>query len=732
MFELQGPDPLSVCEPTQSPAEKTPGLSGREPRTEAERRNPKDGSEDRHTAQTRPDIPHGVYLESMDYARDDVYSHEEKRKAWETVASMTLYHNDAMVERWNKEIDTYLVFAGLFSAVLTAFNVQSYILLQPAAPDPSLAVLQQMSAQLTSFSINPPSINSTQRSTSDGPSTNTPPPVPRWAVWLNALWFSSLILSLSSASIGILVKQWLSENTSDSFGTSRDITRRRKYRLDNLVLWRVEDIIDIIPVLLQSAVALFLAGLLVLLWNIHHGVAAVSAILIALLAIFTICTTVLPLYDPRCAYVSPPTRYLYKCWGPKRFAYWLCVWTTSGCRTTTRFFRTSEESLCDLYRHISSFLSPHRWNTLWNTTLATLRRLKRIALLPEDWRESKKTWQDRERSAVDVLARDLDTQILVEAYSSTLHPDALSAAAVCLTDFPYSDVVTYFRRLHQSARKHFGDAVASKDGPLGRGNQQQLLWLQIILCVLLDGGSPLSGDEVAALRVHFKHGSWSSGMQAPDSEWAVSTLNSMSDYLDTWGTSSEEQYVDQDRLQMERGYLIDNAMGRDIPLTKVLLLDVTRTYREVRLKGQCLTDTSVEDTKAAHMVYLQSVDPFLERAERAMTSPLSSTDLNTVRTYMQDVLTELTGFLLDLFAQDKMWSTIEAECLRRVMWEVRRLDDRSVEECIPHVLVPDILHLAEKLETAPHYIDNNVWGINEYARTIKANIIRVKGKPNPA
>lgn len=85
----------------------------------------KDGSEDRHTAQTRPDIPHGVYLEvrcpyrvlafltpiqSMDYARDDVYSHEEKRKAWETVASMTLYHNDAMVERWNKEIDTYLVF----------------------------------------------------------------------------------------------------------------------------------------------------------------------------------------------------------------------------------------------------------------------------------------------------------------------------------------------------------------------------------------------------------------------------------------------------------------------------------------------------------------------------------------------------------------------------------------------------------------------------------------------
>ena len=45
--------------------------------------------------------------------------------------------------------------AGLFSAILTAFNVQSYILLQPASPDPTLAVLQQISLQLNSFSVNP-------------------------------------------------------------------------------------------------------------------------------------------------------------------------------------------------------------------------------------------------------------------------------------------------------------------------------------------------------------------------------------------------------------------------------------------------------------------------------------------------------------------------------------------------------------------------------------------------
>ncbi|OJT11005.1 hypothetical protein TRAPUB_12459 [Trametes pubescens] len=321
MSEVQARGPISVGEATRPLTANRPGLSGREARVEAERLGT-----------------------SMDYTREEVYTREEKRKAWEKVASMTLYHNDAMVERWNKEIDTYLVYAGLFSAVLTAFNVQSYILLQPAVPDPSLAVLQQMSAQLASFSINAPFINSTQRSSSDRSNTDFSPPVPRWAVWLNALWFSSLILSLSSASIGILVKQWLSESTSDSFGTSREVTRRRKYRLDSLVLWRVEDIIDIIPVLLQGAVALFLAGLLVLLWNLHHCVATVSAILIALLAIFTISTTILPLFNPRCAYVSPPTRYLYKIWEPKRFAYWTCVSITSGCRITTRFFSRGHQN----------------------------------------------------------------------------------------------------------------------------------------------------------------------------------------------------------------------------------------------------------------------------------------------------------------------------------------------------------------------------------------------------
>ncbi|KAL1940416.1 hypothetical protein VTO73DRAFT_8988 [Trametes versicolor] len=137
----------------------------------------------------RPAVPGPVSFLDVLKMRSKVYTQEEKSKAWSDAAGMVQIHSDDMIRRWNQEIDTYLVFAGLFSAILTAFNVQSYLLLQPAAPDPSFVVLQQISAQLGSFSISPHFVNSTQPP-STSPSdvdARTPPRVPCWAVWLNSL-----------------------------------------------------------------------------------------------------------------------------------------------------------------------------------------------------------------------------------------------------------------------------------------------------------------------------------------------------------------------------------------------------------------------------------------------------------------------------------------------------------------------------------------------------------------
>ncbi|KAI0631987.1 hypothetical protein C8Q77DRAFT_892221 [Trametes polyzona] len=218
-----------------------------------------------------------------------------------------------MIQRWNSEIDTYLVYAGLFSAILTAFNVQSYLLLQQAPPDPTLAVLQQISLQLSSFStsIPPTFINSTYPALGPG-SSPSDSPTTLSAVWLNTLWFSSLILSLSSASVGIMVKQWVNEyNSGIASGTSRAIAQLRQYRLNGLIGWHVRHIVMAIPILLQVSLGLFLAGLLVLLWTLNQTVATVVSVLVGILFAFVVLTTLLPLIKPGCAYLSPQTLALY-------------------------------------------------------------------------------------------------------------------------------------------------------------------------------------------------------------------------------------------------------------------------------------------------------------------------------------------------------------------------------------------------------------------------------------
>ncbi|KAL6301875.1 hypothetical protein BKA93DRAFT_693721, partial [Sparassis latifolia] len=80
--------------------------------------------------------------------------------AWKRCTEDLKEHDDASVRAWTRkeEIDTLLVFApDLFSGVLTAFNVQSYQLLQPSpSPDPTIQLPSQActAAQVNSLSFN--------------------------------------------------------------------------------------------------------------------------------------------------------------------------------------------------------------------------------------------------------------------------------------------------------------------------------------------------------------------------------------------------------------------------------------------------------------------------------------------------------------------------------------------------------------------------------------------------
>ncbi|OBZ67069.1 hypothetical protein A0H81_13051 [Grifola frondosa] len=202
---------------------------------------------------------------------------DEAAAAWGRCAKVLHDNDKSLLRGWKDEIDTLLVFAGLFSAVLTTFNAQSYQLLQPDPADASVALLMQISTQLNSFTVNRSFINSTHPASLNPQTTFQ---VPSYAVRVNVLWFSSLIFSLASASIGILVKQWLNQYSHGLIGTShsRETARLRQYRYESLVKWRILAILTLLPLLLQIALALLLVGLVDLLWNIHHAVATAATV----------------------------------------------------------------------------------------------------------------------------------------------------------------------------------------------------------------------------------------------------------------------------------------------------------------------------------------------------------------------------------------------------------------------------------------------------------------------
>ncbi|TBU41423.1 hypothetical protein BD309DRAFT_868310 [Dichomitus squalens] len=367
----------------------------------------------------------------------ETYSQEDKDEALKSTVEVVKQYSDEMVKRWKEEIDTLLVYAGLFSAILTAFNVQSYILLQPSTPDPTLAVLQQISLQLNSFSVNPPGalVNSTHPVTPFAPIPTAP--VEAWAVWLNSLWFSALICSLASASVGILVKQWLHEYEAGISGTSVEIARLRQYRLNHLEKWRVAEIIAILPVLLQVSLALFLAGILVLLWHLHPTVASVASTLISLLLSFVVVTTVMPVFWRDCCYLSPPT-----------YAIFRAVHRIHFLVTSLRKLFKALYNCCDALINLE-------WLPVfirsWFSEL-------RLWAMRQDWNTvTVPTWRGRERTAVQSSASELDVDMIAQAYSTTMNVNYLSdTAAAVLADKDTDAVVRCFAMIADINVRHFG------------------------------------------------------------------------------------------------------------------------------------------------------------------------------------------------------------------------------------------------------------------------------------
>ena len=179
------------------------------------------------------------------------------------------------------------------------------MLLQQDISRASFDVLTQMSAQLSSLTVAPQFINSTTPAFNATESQSFQPAVS--SRWINSLWFLSLILTLTSAVLGILAKQWIREylRWNSATAQSRENVLVRQIRFEAWDKWHTSALISAVPVLLELAIILFVCGLTVFVWTLDIVVAIVATISVALLLLLITILTLLPTIFKRCPYRSP-------------------------------------------------------------------------------------------------------------------------------------------------------------------------------------------------------------------------------------------------------------------------------------------------------------------------------------------------------------------------------------------------------------------------------------------
>lgn len=184
--------------------------------------------------------------------------------------------------------------ATLFSAVVTAFVIESYHDLQPDSGDSTVLLLQQILVTLQH--------NDSYDDLKPVPTTLQPFTPRPSAVRVNALWFASLVISISTAFLAILGKQWLLRITKELVPAEENRVRQHQFTHDGIQDWRLPHILSFLPMLLHASLLLFFAGLIEFLWPVNSTVAAVTAGLVAVTVFVYVFTQVASLIWPTCPF----------------------------------------------------------------------------------------------------------------------------------------------------------------------------------------------------------------------------------------------------------------------------------------------------------------------------------------------------------------------------------------------------------------------------------------------
>ncbi|KAH9059652.1 hypothetical protein EDB87DRAFT_1831967 [Lactarius vividus] len=201
------------------------------------------------------------------------------------------------VENWDKGAESILIFTGLFSSTVATLLALSYPTLRKDPNDTTQSLLAQISQQLSNSNT---TVGSSIQSNFDPPTS---------VVFINSVWFLSLVLSLTCALMATLLQHWARRYSHIVQGkyTPLHHARIHEYFSQGANKFGISEFVEVLHVFLHLSVFLFFAGLAVFAFRGNHIVAYCTLAIVGLCAFLYIVLSLLPLRFHDCPYRTPLT-----------------------------------------------------------------------------------------------------------------------------------------------------------------------------------------------------------------------------------------------------------------------------------------------------------------------------------------------------------------------------------------------------------------------------------------
>jgi len=307
-------------------------------------------------------------------------------------------------------------------------------------------------------------------SVNDVPSSETSgtPFVPSSSdIWLNSLWFVSLTLSLLTAFLGVLAKQWLYQYMAVTSGDARSCALVRQARYVGLHDWQVPELIGILPLILHLSLALFFAGLVILLRSILQNLAIFIATVVGNVYVAYIVSNILPIIYPRCPYRTALTPKLFK----------LSNWLYALRSVRLSFLPPTDSRPPTPRSNKGNSNAVKLWLERWWSKLLTLRILAPKPTLKGD------LWRVAERNDAISTNGVLEAKAVEWLYTSSYNPSAKRVVLEGLAGSPADCVHQYTECWEPGVMSQMGDDLYRVCGRLCSAGPGVEIDRQLELCV---------------------------------------------------------------------------------------------------------------------------------------------------------------------------------------------------------------------------------------------------------